>query len=72
MSKIARVEFWWDRQDPSNAGWYASARDESGDECDDSMKVWFPVQVDRYNREQGDELAEALQKAFPDAEIIAR
>ena len=70
--KIAKVEYWWDDQDSSNAGWYARTRDENGDERDDSMKVWFPVEVDEYDEDQGDELAEALQEAFPDAEIVAR
>lgn len=71
MSKIATVEYWWDNQDPSHAGWYARTRYEDGVEGDDSMKIWFPVEVDQFGEDDGDELAEALQEAFPDAEIIS-
>jgi hypothetical protein len=69
---VRTVEYWWDNQDPSNAGWYARTRDASGQECDDSMKVWFPVEVDEYDETQGDDLAEALREAFPGAQVIAR
>ncbi len=66
------VQFWWDSQDPSNAGWYARVLDESGREIDDSMKRWFPVDVEQFSEYQSAELAESLGEAFPESIIEAR
>lgn len=65
------VQYWWDAQDPQNSGWYARVLDERGRETDDSMKVWFPVEVDEFGEDQADELDQALREAFPQAKIEA-
>lgn len=66
-----QIQYWWDDQDPQNAGWYAREM-QDGEFRDDSMKVWFPVEVDEYDQDQSEDLAAALAEAFPDAEIVAR
>lgn len=71
MSKIVKIEYYWDTSDPCNEGWYAMGRDETGEIVDDSMKVWFGVDVDDYDKDQGDELGQALREAYPDAEVVA-
>lgn len=68
MSSNTRIRFWWDENDPNNPGWYAVVS-EGNHVIDDSQKVWFPVDVDDYGQDEGEELAVALQAAFPDAEI---
>lgn len=66
------VHYWWDSQDPQNAGWYVRVQDETGRTMDDSMKVWFPVDVEEFGEDQAEELAAALREAFPEAKIEAR
>lgn len=70
---VERIEAHWDRQDPRNSGWYACAytRDEEGElyASTDSMKVWWPVDLDGYDRGATDEVRAALAEAFPGAEI---
>lgn len=34
------ANFYYDDQDPDNAGWYAEYYDKDGTVIDDSMKVW--------------------------------
>lgn len=62
------VRVWWDTADPDNAGWYAVV-EEDGDVVDDSMKVWFPVDMDKYGEGDARRLERALEREFPDAEI---
>lgn len=65
---VTRVTYRWDDQPGVEAGWYAESW--AGREMlDDSQKVWFPVAVDGYDRDEAAELAEALAEAFPGAEI---
>lgn len=66
------VQYWWDSQDPQNTGWYVRVQDERGQTMDDSMKVWFPVEVEEFSEDQAEELAAALREAFPEAKIEAR
>lgn len=63
------IEFYWDTTDPANAGWYAMERSADGEIIDDSMKVWFPVDVDEFGESDGQQLKEALIEAFPDHEV---
>jgi len=64
-----KVKAWWDDQDPACAGWYAESLDAEGRLIDDSMKVWLGVDLDRFRRDQADEVRRALAAAFPRAEI---
>lgn len=70
MSKIAEIEYWWDTQDASNAGWYARAFDAAGDIIDDSSKVWWRVDMDEYAEDDLESLGEALRDAYPEAEVV--
>lgn len=65
---IIKVIAHWDDQDPQNEGWYAMSYDADG-ERDDSMKIYFPVNVDDFGPDEADELHDALAEAFPGAEI---
>lgn len=65
---ITRVTYRWDAPAGVEAGWYAESW-AGGEMMDDSQKVWFPVAVDGYDRDQADELEGALRGAFPAAEI---
>lgn len=70
-AEITRVTYRWDDQPGVEPGWYCESWD--GDRMvDDSQKVWFPVTVDDFGRDQAGELADALREAFPGAEIVAR
>jgi hypothetical protein len=62
------VAYRWDTTDPANPGWYVEVRDGEL-VIDDSEKVGFPVEVDRY--QDGQELAEALKAAYPDANVVS-
>lgn len=68
---ITRISIRWDTADPDNQGWYVEAFDgpTGFDLVDDSQKSWFPVDVDSYGRDDEDALRDALQAAFPRAEI---
>jgi hypothetical protein len=68
-TNITRVRYYWDAQTGAEGGWYTMGYDADGGEADDSQKVWFPVDVDSYDRSQADDLEAALREAFPDAEI---
>ena len=68
-SEITRVTFRWDDRAGVESGWYAMSYDTGG-ERDDSQKIWFPVTVDIYARDETDMLEAALQEAFPGAEIV--
>lgn len=71
MKTATKIEYRWDEIDPANPGWYAVSYDASGEVIDDSMKIWWPVDVDEFGADQGDELGAALRKAYPGAEIVA-
>ena len=66
---ITRVECRWDDQDCNNEGWYCETWCED-EFCDDSQKIWFPVQVDEFDGADGKQLREALAEAFRNAEIL--
>ena len=66
---ITRVTCRWDDQPGVEPGWYCESW--NGDTMiDDSQKVWFPVSVDDYGRDQTGELTAALVEVFPGAEIV--
>lgn len=67
---ITRVTYRWDDQAGVEPGWYAMSYDADGRERDDSQKVWFPVSVDLYERDEAGLLEAALQEAFPGADIV--
>lgn len=58
----------WDSQDKNNEGWFVEVL-EDGEYKDDSMKVWFPVDVDAYDQQQKSELVDALKAEWPEASI---
>ena len=58
----------WDTNDPNNEGWYAEVI-ENGRVTDDSMKVWFPVDLDKFGQGQARRVVSELKDEFPDAEI---
>ena len=65
---ITRVTCRWDDQPGVEPGWYCESW--AGDQMiDDSQKVWFPVAVDDFGRDEYGSLVEALQEAFPGARI---
>ena len=66
---ISRVRYWWDGRAGDESGWYAMAYDEDGRESDDSQKIWFPVRAENYGPSDGEEFEQALQDAFPAADI---
>lgn len=65
---ITRVTVRWDDQSGCEAGWYCETW-VGREMIDDSQKVWFPVAVDSFGRDEADELEESLREAFPEAEI---
>ncbi len=73
LRQIVRVSGAWDGQDPSNEGWHVSTyyRNSAGYLCegDDSAKIWFPVFVDKYSRDERADLIAALALEFDCAEI---
>lgn len=68
---VVTLRYWWDDQDPSNEGWYVEAKDSEGEFLDDSMKIWFPVDVEDFSDSQEAELIAALKGEFPDATVEA-
>ena len=65
---ITRVTCRWDDRPGVEPGWYCETFDGNR-MMDDSQKVWFPVSVDDFGREEEDVLVTALREAFPGAEI---
>lgn len=61
---------WWDDRD-ENEGWYVEA-EKDGEYVDDSMKIWFLVNVDEFAKHQGDALEKALKSAYPGAAVDFR
>lgn len=72
-STETRISLGWDSQDRNNEGWHCEVqtRDEDGRWAysDDSLKIWFPVDLDNYEVHQRAEVEAALLKAFPGAQI---
>ncbi|MBA2883070.1 hypothetical protein HNR65_003427 [Desulfosalsimonas propionicica] len=60
----------WDTQGDT-VGWYCEVT-ENGMTVDDSMKAWFPVNVDDFTADQADALEKALVENFPGHEITIR
>lgn len=69
MSKVSKVIGYWDEKDTDNAGWYVQVIDSAGSLIDDSAKFWFPVEVDRYGRDERAELIAVLALEYDGAEI---
>jgi len=69
MKTVQKLTVYWDEQDPAQPGWYVEFRDERGDIIADSMKIWFPLEVDWYGEDQRGELIADLREAYPDATI---
>ncbi len=65
---VTRVTYRWDDRPGVEAGWYCQSF-EGFRFMDDSQKVWFLIDVDDYDEDEEDELVEALQEAYPNAEI---
>ena len=68
----------WDDQAGIEPGWHVEVQrpDEEGPHgqmayVDDSQKVWFPVDVDRFGRHQRAALLAELATVYPGAEIEA-
>lgn len=67
---VATIKYRWDTADARNCGWYAEALSADGEFLDDSQKVWFPVEVDRFDADEESELVSALKAEFPRAHIV--
>lgn len=70
MTAITKVTARWDDRPGIDSGWYCETYSDGGFMEDDSQKIWFPVPVDSFERDELDELTEALREAFPNAEIV--
>ena len=58
----------WDDQPGVDPGWFVEVR-KNGKYHDDSMKIWFGVEIDDFNKKQKSELEEALLRAYPGARV---
>jgi hypothetical protein len=67
-NEITHVTVRWDDQAGVEPGWYCESF-VGRELIDDSQKIWFPVQVDNYSRDEFSGLKQALQEEFPNAEI---
>lgn len=67
------LKYWWDTADPRNPGWFVEYVGSGSGEhvVEDSMKVWFPVDVDQFGKHQEEDLLYALRSAFP-ADLIRK
>lgn len=68
MAVATTVRVRWDDQAGVEPGWYVDTYGDDGF-IDDSQKVWFPVVVDDYGKDDIGGLLLALKGAFPDATI---
>jgi len=68
--QATKVQYRWDDQDRANEGWYCETYDDDG-LIDDSMKIWFPIDLDEYDEIDEKELVTALKEEFPGAEVSA-
>ena len=69
MEKVVKVTVWWDESNPDSEGWFAECRDSDGIIRLDSMKIWFPLDLDEFPRDDTAEMWAALAAEFPGAEI---
>ena len=65
---IRTVRYYWDDQTGVDPGWYVETWNTDG-RVDDSQKVWFPVAVEDYSREDRAALHAALLEQYPYAAI---
>lgn len=63
-----KITYYWD-DSTANEGWYVEIVSPDGETIIDSAKVWFPIDVDQYCRDEGDQLASDLRVAYPDAVV---
>ena len=61
----------WDTQGDTY-GWYAIREREDGSCIDDSVKVWWPVDLDDYTEDDSAAVESALRTEWPDATIEVR
>lgn len=66
---MKKLSVWWCTNDPNNTGWYAEETGEGGRHLSDSVKVWFPIDLDSFLQNETQALAEALCPAFPEHSI---
>jgi len=64
----ATLTIYWDEQDPAQPGWYVEVR-QGNDIIADSMKIWFPIEVDWYGENDKADLVADLREVYPDATI---
>lgn len=64
-----RVTYRWDNRPGVEPGWYCQSYTGNHTFCDDSQKVWFPVNVEDFSADDRAELDAALRAAFPNAEV---
>ena len=69
MNNKRIIRMYWDDQDRDNAGWYVMIMDGNRDFVDDSIKIWFPVNVNEFGPDDEAALKDALMEAYPDAEF---
>jgi hypothetical protein len=68
-SEYPSVHAYWDDQTGVEPGWYYDVRNEEGEVIDDSMKAWCPIDLDLYEKKDGEALIEALSVVYEDHEI---
>ena len=71
MSTMTTVTYYWDDTDADSKGWYVIVQN-AYEVLTDSLKRSFPICVNDYSREEGDDLGQQLSEEFPGDEIIAR
>lgn len=68
-----QLEYYWDDQDASNAGWFARLseyQDGRWIEINDTVGLGGLPDLDGFGRDQRDQVEEALRRAVPDGCII--
>lgn len=68
-----RIRVWWDDSHSNDAGWYAvrEAHDSKGWYTeDDSLKIWWLINVDEFSRDSRRSLVSAIEAAYPEYEVI--
>lgn len=64
--QVAKIRCRWDDSCGVEPGWYCETFNIHGTMLDDSQKIWFPINVDEFNKSQKTELKNALYDAFED------
>lgn len=64
MTKVDKIEFWLDEQDPSQTGWYINSYDKVGDPPFDSvgpyetkteaLRIWHDYPINPKGKETSD------------------